>query len=67
MVKVPAHKESAAGCYFEMSLGRSETPEYQSMSFGDNPSSSATPKTYSTSSMYDGPFGGKKPEGVRGR
>ena len=67
MAKVPAHKESAEGCYFEMSLGRSETPEYQLMSFGDNPSSSANPKMCPKPSMMDGPYGGKKPEGTRGR
>jgi hypothetical protein len=67
MAKVPAHKEGAAGCYAEMSLGRSETPEYQLMSFGDNPSSSATPKGDGKAGGFDGPFGGKKPEGVRGR
>ena len=67
MAKVAPHKESAANCYAEMSLGRSETPEYQLMSFGDNCTCYVQPKGNPKPSMHDGPFGGKKPEGVRGR
>lgn len=62
MAKVSPHKESAVNCYAEMSLGRSETPEYQLMSFGDNAASSARPKGDGKAGGMDGPFGGKKPE-----
>jgi hypothetical protein len=45
-----------------MSVGRSETPEHQLKSLGDNPESSARPKGDGKSGGFDGPFGGKKPQ-----
>lgn len=57
-----ARKQDACGCYAEMSVGRSETPEYQLKSLGDNPESSARPKGDGKSGGMDGPFGGKKPQ-----
>lgn len=46
--------------YAQMSAGRCETPDCEASSWGDNPQSSARPRSDSRESFVDGPFGGKK-------